>query len=235
MKCAVTQWNASGQCQLQALSPIPRGAEVLRELPLVKVALGQYAYGTHVWDMVDRILSVRTVKREFYGWGLKQNPKQGGFGKLDVEVTKALAQKHGVSRDIVQSIYLTVGTNNIGYVGPDGTLRGFGLYKIFSRANHACDPNMRISPGDAAAGEVVLVALQDIQPGEAVTWRYLDVADEQDFSVADYRARNGALATLCGFVCACVRCSAEQPAELRDVDLLSYFLESNPSGRVRQF
>ena len=231
MKCVVTQWNASGQCQLQAVSLIPQGAEVLREHPLVKVALGGYAYGTHVWDMVNRILSDRAIKQEYYGWGLKQNPKRGGFGRLDAEVTKALSQKHGVSRDIVQNIYLSVGTNNIGYVGPGGTLQGFGLYKILSRANHACDPNANIAPGDAAAGETVLVALRDIQLGEAITWRYLDVAEERDFSVADYHARNRALATLCGFACTCARCSAEQPAALRDIDLLSYFLDSNAASR----
>jgi len=230
LNCAVTQWSLAGQCQLQAVNPIPQGAEVLRELPLVKVALGRYAYGTHVWDMVDRILSERALKQEYYGWELKQNPKRGGFGRLDADVTKALSQKHGVSRDIVQNIYLSVGTNNIGYVGPGGTLQGFGLYKILSRANHACDPNARIAPGDPAAGETVLIALRDIQPSEPITWRYLDVVDEQDFSAADYHARNRALATLCGFACACARCSAEQPAALRNVDLLSYFLDGNAAG-----
>lgn len=226
MKCTVTQWDAAGQCQLQATSLILQGSEVLREQPLVKVALGRYAYGTHVWEMVDRILSDRAVKQAYYGWGLKQNPKRGGFDRLDVEVTKALAQKHGVSRQIVQNIYLSVGTNNIGYVGPGRTLQGFGLYKILSRANHACDPNADIAPGDTAVGETVLVALRDIQPGEAITWRYLDTAEGQDFSAANYHARNRALAALCGFACACPRCSVEQPAALKDVDLLSYFLGS---------
>jgi len=59
----------------------------------------------------------------------------------------------------------------------------------------------------------------------------LDVAEERDFSVADYHARNRALATLCGFACTCARCSAEQPAALRDIDLLSYFLDSNAASR----
>ena len=132
-------------------------------------------------------------------------------------------QRHGVSRRIVESLYLPVGTNNIGFVDEEGKLAGYGLYRYLSRANHGCGPNTQIVCGDPGSGETVLKARCNIYPGESITWSYLDRVEGVPFDQADFFARNWALVKMLGFACACTLCRQQMPDRLKSTDLIAFF------------
>jgi hypothetical protein len=119
---------------------------------------------------VDKILSSGDLKRRYYEMRLKVS--NFFMDMEDQRIERELVRKYKYTRNMMKTIYFSVSTNNIGYADGNGEIIGHGIYPIMSRANHSCAPNAAHKSGDAATNEVSLVAVQDIQPGEVVTWNY---------------------------------------------------------------
>lgn len=214
----VTSWGK--EHQLTTTELIKEGDVIVAETPLVSVLDANPKYTTYAWDLVDKLLSSADLMQRYYASRLKVS--KFSTDMEDQQIERNLAKKHRYTRDMVKTIYFGVATNNIGYKDAHGQVIGHGIYPIISRANHSCRPNATHKPGNIETREVSLVAVRDIQSGEAVTWNY---ANTPIFNDADYTTRNFNLMNTFNFVCNCERCKEEIPLELVDMpNLPRYFV-----------
>ena len=82
----------------------------------------------------------------------------------------------------------------------DQPCEGTGFYALQSCINHSCDPNAHAMKRDEedVDGAAVILAKQDIAPGQEVTISYIDESmgyDDRQRALQDY-----------GFQCRCPRC-----------------------------
>ncbi|MFP6562186.1 SET domain-containing protein-lysine N-methyltransferase [Paraburkholderia sp. B3] len=207
VRFAVTSWGK--EYQLTATEPIKEGEVIVSETPLVAVLDATPRYSTPTWDLVDKILLKTDLTQRYCALCLKVTKYL--MDPEDNRIERNLAKKHRRTRDFVKKLYFGVATNNIGYVDARREIIGHGIYPVISRANHSCRPNATYEPGSIEKKEVTLVALHDVQAGDAITWSY---PQSPDFDDADYATRNFALMDVFRFVCSCARCQAEIPSEL---------------------
>jgi len=180
----------------------------------------RFQYGDYCWDLVDMLLRDPALLKEIRSCHLWSTPQLLDSQSLQVEAH--LVKTHKKSRQLVRDLHALVATNNIGIVTPTQIVRGYGLYRMLSHADHSCDPSCRLEPGPQT-NELSLCAKRDLRPGEPVTWSYFR---ETEFLAADFDTRNEALVNTFRFVCRCERCRSEKPAALAGVrDLLSYYDE----------
>jgi hypothetical protein len=195
--------------QLVAARNLSAGELILCEQPIVDVPVGYYEYGTYVWDLVDRLLADKEKLLQYSRCKLLAAPLL--LDKHDGEVEAQLVKKHRKSRAFVRNLYLGVGTNNVGILGQDRLVHGYGVYEFLSRSDHSCEPNAQLSPSNWRAGESGLVAKRDIRKDEPLTWCYFR---EAEFLPVDWVSRNYNLVNLYRFACRCPRCEAERPADV---------------------
>jgi hypothetical protein len=206
-RTAVTPWGK--EHQLSAVAAIKAGEVIAADTPLVAALDADSKYGSYNWDLVDQILSSTELTQAYYAMRLKA-PKSH-MDAEDQKIERELAKKHRCTRAMVKTLYYGVSTHNLGYKGSDGKLAGHGVYPVIGRANHSCRPNATYQAGDVEAREITLIALHDIQAGEAVTWSY---ANTPSFLEADYTTRNLSLVNNFGFACNCERCREEIPPDI---------------------
>lgn len=205
--------------QLRALASIPAGDLVLMERPFVSVPQGIFAHGTHAWELTAAVLASPAHLQQLFAAQLKMTEFLRYPGDLPTE--RALSSQYKLERAGVRKIFFIVSTNNISYFDAASGVAGWGLYEMLSRANHSCEPNTRLVPGDHEHKEAGLVATRDIEPGEPVTWNY---SGSEPFLAADWETRNHGLVNYMRFVCQCPRCIVEAPAQLRNpAEQLRYF------------
>lgn len=208
-KCAVSPW--ADQHQLIARQPIEEGEVIIAESPLVTMPTLSYDLGSIAGDLTDRLLSDPKILKAYQSWDLKISDFE-----CDPIVAASLAAKHKCNTKLVARLFASVATNNIAYFDQGRGVIGHGLYRILSRANHSCDPNARLMPGDQSNQETALVALRSIRKGDAITWSY--AGEGSGMLDADYSSRNETLLYNFEFICACERCKQEQPSELKNLD-----------------
>lgn len=201
--------SAGGEHQLVAARAVREGELLLTEPPLVHVPLGRYRLVTYVWDMVDKMLANPALLQNYNRQKLLASPQL--LDPQDQAVEDALVKKYNKSRQLIRSLYYSIGTNNVGVLNGDRAVVGYGVFPQLSRADHSCEPNASLTAGDWTAQQVNLVARRDIKAGEAVTWCYFK---ESEFLPQDFLTRNVALLNIYRFVCRCPRCRAERPPEL---------------------
>ena len=200
-----------GEQQLVASERVAAGDLLVEEAPVVSIPHQvRYAYGSYSWDLVDRILKDRELLQR-YG-RLKLHVTEFLMDPLDLAAEAQLVKVHKKSRQLVRNLFFSVGTNNIGVLDDLGSVVGYGLYDKLSRSDHSCRPNAHLAPGRTEPDQMSLVASQDIEAGQPVTWSYFR---ETEFLPQDYETRNMALVNLYRFVCRCPRCCAEMPPELK--------------------
>ena len=198
-----------GEHQLVAAKAVEEDTLLLAEPPLLYIPLGRYRFGTYVWDLVDKLLAEPALLQSYSRHKLLASPQLSDAQDLAVE--DLLVKKYRKSRQLIRTLYWSIGTNNIGVLNRDWAVVGYGIYPQMSRSDHSCEPNARLMPGDWMAHQVNLVAKRAIKAGEAVTWCYFK---ESDFLPQDYMTRNVALLNIYRFICRCPRCQAEKPADL---------------------
>ena len=219
VRFAVTPWGK--EHQLTAAEPIKEGEVIVSETPLVSVLDITPKYSTPAWDLVDKILSRTYLMQRYYSLRLKVSKFR--MDSEDHQIERKLTKKHRCIRDMVQKLYFSVATNNIGYVDAHGQVIGHGIYPVISRTNHSCRPSATHKPGNIENKEVTLVALHDIAAGDAITWSY---PQTRSFDDADYTKRNFNLMNTFCFICSCERCQEEIPSELaKQPNLSRYFYD----------
>jgi hypothetical protein len=192
--------------QLVAGRNLAAGELILCEQPVVQVPVGYYEFGTYVWDILDKLLSNKVLLAQYTRYQLL-----GSQLLLDPEdraMEDFMVQKHRKSRRFVHELYLSIGTNNIGFIDEGYLVRGYGLFPALSRTDHSCDPNAKLTPANWRVGEVGLSAKRDILAGEPLTWSYFR---EAEFLPLDWATRNYNLVNLYRFACRCPRCETERP------------------------
>ena len=85
------------------------------------------------------------------------------------------------------------------------TLHGTGLYYIYSKMNHSCNPNTA-NNSDLESTQVNVWANCDIHEGEEVTTTYLHTGDS---SLLSYDERRGRLLQYL-FECTCILCNSQR-------------------------
>ena len=106
-------------------------------------------------------------------------------------------------------------TNNVAVLDyddpahPDGVIVGGVVYSVFSRLNHACDPNAAFFYLGLRSQRLGVRALRDIAAGEQVLVSYLGEKAGREMTRAQ---RQEGLATW-GFECGCDACVKEAQAE----------------------
>lgn len=226
IRFAVTPWGK--EYQLTATGPIKEGEAIVSEKPLASILDTSPKYSTPTWDLVDKILSKTDLTQRYCALRLKATKFL--MDPEDNQIERDLAKKHRRTRDFVKKLYFSVATNNVGYVDAHRQIIGHGIYPIVSRANHSCRPNATYEPGSIEKKEVTLVALHDVQAGDAITWSY---PQSPNFDDADYATRNFALMDVFRFVCSCARCQAEIPSELAMLSNLSRYFDDWIMRRAR--
>ena len=84
---------------------------------------------------------------------------------------------------------------------------GLGLYPLAALTNHSCDPSTAHA---FESTQLVLRALRTIEPGEAVTISYIELAVPPSIRRAELRAGYS-------FECVCARCTDDAPNEVSPV------------------
>jgi len=201
--------SAGGEHQLVAARAVKEGELLLTEPPVLHVPLGRYRLGTYVWDMVDKLLADPTLLQSYNRHKLLAS--QQLLDVQDQAIEDVLVKKYNKSRQLIRTLYCSIGTNNVGVLNEDMAVIGYGIFPQLSRSDHSCEPTASITTGDWRAQQVNLVAKKDLKAGEPVTWCYFK---ESDFLPQDYLTRNVALLNIYRFICRCPRCRAERPPEL---------------------
>jgi len=195
--------------QLVAGRHLAAGELILCESPVVQVPVGRYKFGTFVWDLIDQLLSDKALLQQYNRCQLLAS--QLLLDPEDAAMEDFMVKRHQKSRKLVHDLYLSVGTNNLGILGEDRLVHGYGVFPFISRADHSCEPNAELTPANWQAGEAALSAKRDIKAGEPLTWSYFR---ETEFIPQDWATRNYNLVNLYRFACRCPRCERERPAEI---------------------
>lgn len=203
----------TGEVQMVASEDIQCGELLIKEAPLVTVPNlpdEQYKFGGHAWDLVAAVADDHEIRKIFLGWNLKGS--RTPFMPGDFPIQHLLSQKYRIEPDSVRSLFRTIATNNIGYHDENFQIGGFGLYRDLSRSNHSCLPNTMTyaaPQNDFAKKLAGLVAIRDIERGEAITWSYVGM--HSSFLDANYESRSNLLFDTFFFACHCDRCLVEMP------------------------
>lgn len=194
---------------------------IVTESPIVFTLDADLMYPSYAWALVEKLLADPKLLAHFYELNL--HVTEFLWEAIDRKVERQLSKLHRCTGTMIRKLYHGVCTNNIGYANPLGICVGHGIYPLLSRANHSCAPNAQYASGNPGSKEVGLIALQDIHPGEPVTWNY---SATDDFLNADWETRVRTFVRHFWFVCRCDKCQTEMPerfAKMSDRALLSHF------------
>jgi hypothetical protein len=150
---------------------------------------------------------------------LATNPEFDLFASDDT--IKQLQRRSGRTRDLARRVYMSVLTNCIICLAPDGGPVGYGVYPVMSRADHSCEPNCRVVPSAAGRRNSALLAERDIKAGEPITWSYRQ--ERVAFLASCVDERNLDLVDVLRFACRCPRCERERDPILQSVDLIKHY------------
>ena len=208
-----SEWRRK-QIQLIASETILNGEVVVSELPLVSVPTEDCLLKNPAWVLTQVIVRNTKLLEHFVGLQLKVSDFTMHLDADDLSLRKKMSVLSNLDEKFVQRIYFGFATNNIAYFRScDRDIGGYGIYPLLSRSNHSCRPNVDIRPGNIKKREVQLVAIKDIEKGEAIAWSYVNAPE---FLSACRAVRVNTLLEYFCFACQCDRCNMEMRLKLKE-------------------
>lgn len=185
-------------------SAVPHGSVVLREEhPLALADMNNVddkeVLYTVCWLMTDQLLGKHEELLE--NSLMKHSALE--WDDRDAGVLDYLACKHGTHRNNCYTLYAKVASANTRIRGSDNL---HAVYRYSALLNHNCEPNCSI---DYEGTELLLTALQDLQPGDELSIDYVQIEfdhDDADLQQQVHTVKAQVLQSLYGFECSCRKC-----------------------------
>lgn len=203
-KFKISNWRINSR-QLIATQRIDQNEVVFTDTPIASALIRNLTFPTAPWEIVSQILATKSIQDIFNKLDLHVTKFQ--WDSEDADIVNRLSQQYKIPEYKIQKIYFSACTNNANFLDEYGNIAGYGIFPILSFVNHSCNSNSKITSGDASKKELILTSLRVIEPGESITWSYID--SRSGFTKMDMITRKILLQTHYNFNCICERCRSE--------------------------
>lgn len=203
-KFKIANWRINSR-QIIATQRIDQNEVIFSDAPIASALIGNLTLPTAPWDIVSQILATKSIQDLFKKLDLHVTKFQ--WDSDDADIVNRLSKQYKIPEYKIQKMYFSVCTNNINFLDSSENNAGYGIFPILSFANHSCNSNSKITSGDVSKKELILTSLRLIEPGESITWSYID--PRSGFTKMDTITRKTLLKTNYNFTCICERCRSE--------------------------
>ena len=203
-KFKIANWRINSR-QLIATQRIDQNEVIFTDAPIASALIENPTFPTAPWGIVSQILETKSIQEIFKKLDLHVTKFQ--WDSEDADIVKKLSKQHKIPEYKIQKLYFSVCTNNANFLDECGNIAGYGIFPILSFVNHSCNSNAKIASGDVSKKELILTSLRAIEPGESITWSYID--SRSGFTKMDMITRKILLQINYNFTCICERCSSE--------------------------